>query len=327
MPNTAEASRNANNDLQQPPQQHQPEQHDDTEHQPEQHDDNGHDHEHEHEPDEDPDQDLDLDEPVADVSNDDDDVLFFKDLAQLHSSVRAYVIKEALHDRILPDRLRKQLLRAYPPVEDFSVSAPQTDQAFASLAHTATLRRDRQLANITVLQLQALRPLLHIWSNLASSDDHTQSTRDVINGIKATIALSLHAVSTTTALRRQLVLSDINPALIKAIKQPAVPLFGSAVVERLQQLDEVERSVRRLQRPNEQRRRQPGGNNNNISSSNNSRNRSSSGPNGNYGRDQHRNNYNNSYNNNQQQQRRSYNNNSSSSSNSSGKGSSQPAPR
>jgi hypothetical protein len=251
-----------------------------------------------------------LDDTAAPGADEED--LFNDELLPLHPTVVAFLNETPIHDRVLPDRLRKRLLRAFPPVADFSVRAPQTDQAFASLAHPNTLRRDRQLVNLTILQLQAIRPLLLAWSELLDIQDPSQQDRNLMEALRTSICLSLHAVATATTLRRKWILNDVNPGLVRTLSAPTTPLFGEAVTKRLQEADTVATTVRKLQqRPNGQRGDQRNSNSNysnNRSNSNsyNNNNRYSGRSNA-YGRDNR--NYGNN-NNNQRQRYNSNNNNS-----------------
>jgi hypothetical protein len=250
------------------------------------------------------------DDPVDDPAPDDD--LFHENLQPLHPTVVAFLAETALHDRVLPDRLRKRLLRAFPPVADFSVRAPVTDHAFASLAHPSSLRRDRQLVNLTILQLQAIRPLLLAWSELLDIQAPSQRDREIMDALRTSISLVLHSVATTTTLRRKWILNDVNPSLVRTLATPVSPLFGQAVTQRLQEADTVASTVRKLQqRPNGQRGDQRYNNNNNNRGSNrydNNSNNRYSGRNNASGRDNR--NYSSNYN-----QRQRYYNNSNSNNN------------
>lgn len=242
---------------------------------------------------------LEIDDAAAGVDED----IFADDLVPLHPTVADFIKETAPYDRVLPEHLRKRLLRHFPPVQDFSVRAPQADQAFATLAHPSTLRRDRQLINLQILQLQAVRPLLMAWSAMLDVDQPTERERNVIEALRASVSLSLHAASTTTNVRRQWVLHDVNPSLVRSIREPQALLFGPSITERIQQADAVATTVRRMQhhqqpqqRPNGQRRDQ-GLNNRSNNSSNNrfGRNNNYNNNNGNnFGnfRNQRRNNYN-----------------------------------
>jgi len=243
-------------------------------------------------------------EGIADAYDDED--LFHEELLPLHPTVAAFLAESPIYDRSLPDRLRKRLLRAFPPVADYSVRAPSADQSFAALAHPSTLRRDRQLVNVTILHLQAVRPLLLAWSELLDVQEPSQRERELIDALRTSVSLSLHAVATTTALRRKWILADVNPSLVRTLSAPTAPLFGHAITQRLQEADSVATTVRRLQRPNGQRtdQRNNGFNrSNNSSDRNNYSNNRYSGRNNAYGRDNRNFNSSNNY------QRQRYNNN------------------
>lgn len=183
------------------------------------------------------------------------------DLVKLHPTVQTFLRSTALHNRTLDPRVRRQLLRAFPPVEDFSASPPAVDSSFAAAAHPATLRRDRELSNITSLQLQALRPLLHAWSALCQLPQPDEFELDMVSAIKTAIRLSMHAVATTSAIRRDSVLRDVNPSLIKALRPQRTTLFGEEMAQQLEQYNDLQRTIQRLQRrPNGQ---YPGPGNNN----------------------------------------------------------------
>ena len=190
------------------------------------------------------------------LDDDFDESMFLldEDIGQpLHPSITAYLSREPLHDRYLSERQRRMLLRGYPPCNGFSARPPAAEHAFASLAHRQTVARDKQLAGLTVCQLQSLRPLLAVWNGMLT-DPEQLTNGDIVKAIQTSVALILHGVSATTNTRRRWILQDVNPQLIHTLKAPVVPLFGADITKRLQEADSVATTVRRMQaRPNSAR--------------------------------------------------------------------------
>ena len=168
-----------------------------------------------------------------------DDPFEFDDgLEEVHSIVTQFLQQQPLHDRMLSERKRRQILRSYPQAKEFSARPPVADHAFVSLAHRNTIVRDKQLANLSVLQLQAIRPLLLTWSDLLNTPDRV-SNQQIIAAIRATLELSIHAAASTTHLRRKWIMTDVNPNLVHTLRPPALSLFGPTVTARLQEADNV----------------------------------------------------------------------------------------
>lgn len=207
-----------------------------------------------------------------------DDLFGADDFVQLHPRV-AKALQNASakpHEQKLSDQQRKAILRHFPPVRDISLRAPQVDASFATTAHPATVKRDKQLAQLQGLAFQALRPLLAAWSAMcdgpAQRDDNF-----VLRALQAATALSLHAIARATDVRRTWILTDVDSAVARAVLRPvSTPLFGESLLERMQAHQEETTAIRRMQqqgRPNGQRQ----GRNERGNSSNNSNNQRNDG--------------------------------------------------
>jgi hypothetical protein len=173
--------------------------------------------------------------------------IFTSEALPLHPAIVTFLNEANFFQITIPLHIRRKILKKFPITEGFSVRAPHLDHAFVGNASQRTLAKDKQLANITTLQLQAIRPLLIQWSALLSTNNTSAEHVKLLDSIQATVSLTLHAIYSITSLRKRWILADINPNLVSQLSSPSTPsLFGDTLTAKLTQSDTQFIAVKKL---------------------------------------------------------------------------------